>query len=310
MPTPFPVDPQLTAVSVAYANGEYIADRVLPRLNPILSRSAFKWRKYDFAQYVTVPDTKVGRKGEPGEVEFAWTEQDSSTDDYGLDDLIPNDDITNAPAGYSPQAHATQAITDLVMLDREKRVAGTVFNAATYGSANKVTLSGTSQWSDAASDPIAAVGSAADGMIMRPNVMVIGRLGWSALRRNASIIKAISTSGTDKGQASLQQVADLLELDEIIVGSAWVNSARKGQAPVLVRLWGKHAALLRRDKLANSQGGPATFGWTAQFGSRVAGQMDEPKVGLRGSVRVRAGESVKEVISAADLGFFFQNVAA
>ena len=38
--------------------------------------------------------------------------------------------------------------------------------------------------------------------------------------------------------------------------------------------------------------------------------MPEPKVGLRGGVRVRSGESVKEVVCAADLGYFFQNVAA
>ena len=38
--------------------------------------------------------------------------------------------------------------------------------------------------------------------------------------------------------------------------------------------------------------------------------MDEPKMGLRGSVRVRVGESVKEVIAAAASGYYFENAVA
>ncbi len=307
---PFPVDPELTGVVVSYSNAEYVADKVFPRLDPILSKQEFKWWKFDFSEMITLPDTKVGRKGEPGEVEFSASEQPGMTSDYGLDDVVPIDDVNNAPPGYNPLAHAAQGVMDLVLLDREKRVATKTFDPNTYPAANKVTLSGTSQWSNAASDPIAAIGDAADSMIMRPNVLVLGRASWTQLRRNATIMKALSISGTDKGQASLQQVTDLLELDEIVVGSAWANSARKGQAPSIARLWGKHAALIRRDPLANSQGGRATFGFTAQYGSRISGQIPEPKVGLRGAIRVRSGESVAEVVPAADLGFFFQNAVA
>jgi hypothetical protein len=53
-----------------------------------------------------------------------------------------------------------------------------------------------------------------------------------------------------------------------------------------------------------------TFGFTAEFGTRIAGTMDEPKMGLRGSVRVRVGESVKEVIAASASGYYFENAVA
>lgn len=307
---PFPVDPELTGVVIAYQNAELIADQVLPRIGPALGKQSFKYTKFDFSEAVTVPDTKVGRKGEPGEVEFSGTEVDASTSDYGLDDVVPIDDVNNAPAGYNPLSHAAQGVMDLVLLDREKRVADTVFNPATYPSANKVTLSGTSQWSDATSDPLAAVQDANDGLVMRANVMVIGRPAWTKLRRHPKILSAISISGTDKGTATLQAVADLFELDQIIVGSAWINTARKGQAPTLARTWGKHALLMRRNGLATALNQAPTYGWTAEYGTRVAGQIPEPKVGLRGAIRVRAGESVAEVISAPDLAYFFQNAVA
>ena len=304
---PFPVDPVLTGVVVSYQNADYVADQVLPRLAPGLARQLFKYMKFDFGQAITVPDTKVGRKGEPGTVEFFGTEVEDSTDDYGLDDVVPIDDINNAPPGYNPRTFAAQRLMDLVMLDREVRVAGTVFAAGTYPTGNKATLSGSSQWSHVDSDPVAAIEDAMDGMIMRPNIAVLGRTTWAKLRRNPKIVSALSTSGTTSGLASRRAVADLFELDEIIVGQSWVNSAKPGQAVTRVRIWGGHCALLHRDRLASSLGETPTFGWTAQYGTRVAGELPEPKVGLRGAIRVRSGESVKEVISASDLGYLFTN---
>lgn len=307
---PFPVNPVLTGIVVAFQNGELIADQVLPRLGPPLTKQLFQYMKFDFAQSITVPDTKVGRKGEPGTVEFGGTEVEASTKDYGLDDVIPIDDINNAPKGYDPKAFAAQNLMNLVLLDREVRVSGKVFNPATYPATNKVLLSGTSQWSDPASTPIKDIEGAKDSMIMRPNIAVLGRKTWSDLRQNPTIIKSLSKSGTDKGVAMKEAVAELFELDEIVVGASWINIAKPGQAPQRVRVWGNHCALLRREPIASSIGQVPTFGWTAQYGTRVAGDIPEPKIGLRGAIRVRAGESVEEVISAPDLGFLFQNAVA
>ncbi len=310
MPAPFTIDPVLTGLVIAYQNGLYIADRVLPRLEPVLPKSEFKFSKYDFGEAVSLISTKVGRKGTPNEIEISLTDVPATTEDFAVDDLVPQDDINQAPDHYDPIAAAAIRVRDQVMLDREVRTSGIVFNAATYGAANKVTLSGTSQWSDVTSNPIKAVGDARDLMVMAPNVMVIGQAGWTALRRNPAIVSSISFSGTSNGMASIRAVADLLELEDIIVGNAWTNSARRGQAASLARVWGKHAALLRLDRNANAKGDVPTYGFTAQYGKPVAGTIPEPKVGLRGAQRVRSGESVKEVVCAPDLGFFFQNIAA
>jgi hypothetical protein len=307
---PFPVDPELTGIVVAYRNGAYIADQVLPRLTPMLTKREFKFWRFGFGEAITLPDTRVGRKGQPTEVEFSFTETPSMVEDFGLDDFIPVDDMMNAPASYNPRTFAAQRLMDLILLDREQRVASTVFSLATYPAANRVTLSGTSQWSHASSTPIAAIMDAMDAMVMRPNVMVIGQRAWTQLRRNPQILQAISISGTSQGAASRQAVQELLELDEIVIGSAYVNTARPGQPVSQVRLWGNHAALIHRAPMATSLQGLPTFGWTAQYGTRISGAIDEPKRGLRGGTTVRAGESVREVIAASDLGYFFQNAVA
>lgn len=307
MTHPFPTDPALTAIALAYHNAAMIADLVLPR-SPVGKRE-FKYYEHDMAEGFTVPDTRVGRKSRPGQVEFHATEKTSSCDDYGLDDAVPQDDIDNAPSHYDPRGRAVEGITNLIELDREVRTAGLVFNADTYPAGHKETLSGADQFSDAASTPLAVISAALDKVIMRPNIMVIGQPAWTILRQHPEIVKAAHGNSGDKGMASRQAVAELFELEELVVGQAWVNTARRGQAANYQRTWGKHIALLHRDRNADTRQG-ATFGLTAQFGGRVAGSWPDRNIGLRGGEFVRAGESVKELITAPHLGYFLENVAA
>jgi hypothetical protein len=67
---------------------------------------------------------------------------------------------------------------------------------------------------------------------------------------------------------------------------------------------------MHMNPLASLRGNGITFGATAEYGTRIAGSMDEPKVGLRGATRVRTGESVKELITAADCGYYIQDCIA
>lgn len=312
--TAFAVNPELTAIAIAYQNPDaaLIADKVLPR---VATAKKFKYTKYTTEQGYSVPDTKVGRKSEPNMVDFGGTDVTDECVDYGLDDLIPNDEIEafntmakpSSGGPVSPMNLSTMMLTGLVQLDREIRVASTVFSAANYSGTNQSTLSGTSQWSDRAnSDPLNAILTALDIPLVRPNKMVLGQQAWTQLRMHPKLVQAIGKSAQTGGAAAAQEIADLLGLQEIIIGRGFYNTAKKGQTPVYARAWGKHCALLNIDSLASQLGQP-TFGWTAQWGTRIAGVIDEPKMGLRGGSRVRAGESVKEVIVSQDAGYFFQN---
>jgi hypothetical protein len=199
-------------------------------------------------------------------------------------------------------------LTNLIMLDREVRVAGTVFNAANYIGSQQQTLSGTSQWSDYAnSNPLNQLLAALDTPLMRPNKLVLGRAAWTTLRQHPKIVQAVFKTMQGAGTVTREQLAELLELEDVLIGSAFVNTARKGQAAAYSRTWGKHAALIYSNTQAAMTGQP-TFGFTAQFGTRIAGDIPMPMKGLRGGVTVRTGESVKEVICAPDVGYFFQNV--
>ena len=303
----FPVDAVLTSIAVAYRNENFIADDVLP-IVPTGNQN-FKYRKYDAAESFTIPKTTVGRTSAPNQVQFGFTEEDSSTVDYGLDEPVPNSDIENAPAEYNPLAAATKRVTDLILLDREKRTAELVFNKNSYADNKRVTLAGTEQYSHANSDPLKSILSYLDACVMRPNIMVVGQPAWTGLRTHPKIVKATNRNSGDSGVAAREAVAELLEIDKIIVGSGWYNSSKKGQDASLVRLWGKHIALIFQDTLADING-RATFGFTAQWGGRQVKQIPDEDIGLNGGIRVRAGECVRELVIAPDFGYFIENAVA
>jgi len=315
--TAFPVNPQLTAIAIGYKNPDValIADKALPRFP---TAKKFSYTVYDAKQGYTVPNTKVGRKSEPNMVEFGGTGVTGEVVDYGLDDLLPNDEIQAfddmpKPANggpIDPQSLSTMLLTSLVELDREVRVANTVFNANSFAAANQQTLSGTSQWSDYAnSNPLSALLGALDSTLIRPNKVILGQQAWTVLRQHPKIVNAVFKTPQNSGSVPKDALAELLEVDEVIVGAGFINTARKGQAPNYQRVWGKHCALIYSSLMA-AQAAQPCFGFTAQWGTRIAGALPEPKSGLRGGVRIRVGESVQEVISAMDAGYFFQNAVA
>ncbi len=304
---PFPVDPVYSGVSLAYRNAEYIADQVLPRTK--VGKRSFKYRSFGKDQYLTLPDTAVGRKGIPSQVELSFDEVDSSVIDYGLDDVVPYDDIADAPEGYDPQAKAVEFLTELILLSREVRAANLVFSEGSYAASNRTTLSGTSQFSHADSNPITTIMAGLNKCFIRPNLMVLGREVFTTLATHPKIVQAFYPNSAGNGLINTQQLAQLFDVANVVVGNAWVNSSKRGGSPSLTRAWGKHMALLYINPMAGTSDMP-TFGLTAEYGNRESGIVPDPRSGLRGANIVRVGESVRELVICNELGYFIKNAIA
>ncbi len=313
---PFPINEQYTSVAIAYTNTTLIADLVLPP-TPVGNRE-FVYIKHNRDDGFTVPSTLVARRGTPSQISFGATEVTDKTDDYALDDPIPYDDVEAAKSSgiaglLDPVGKSVEYLTNLLLLDKEIRVAAAVFNANTYPASNRVVLSGTSQFSDYTnSNPLTALLGYLDTPLMRPNVMVIGQDAWRVLRQHPRIVEAVKGTGAGlgaQGTVMAQQLAMILEIDQVLVGQGWVNSSRRGVAANYQRVWGKNIAFFYRDMLAGLQRG-TTFGFNAMWGNRISGQIPDLDIGMRGGVKNRVGFSCKEVISAPDLGYFVQAAVA
>lgn len=319
---PFVVDPVLTAVAIGYKNGSAmrIADQVLPRL-PV-SGEKFKYTVYPIAEAFNTPDARVGRRGAVKQLEFTGTETTSDVIDYGLDSPIPQSDIDVASSAraqgrtvFDPEARATEMLTETIENIRELRTAQLVFSLNSYAASRRVTLSGTSQLSDYVnSDPLGVLRTGMDAtLVYRPNTVVLGREVWSKLSMHPKVVNAVKGNVTNSGMITIDQLRELLSGDgitQVLVGDAWTNTAKQGQTTTLARAWGKHMSLLYLNPLASVEQGGITFGFTAQYGDRIAGRIEDPDIGLQGGFRIRTGERVRELISAQDVGYFIQNAVA
>ncbi len=319
---PFIVDPILTAVAIGYNNTSAmrIADLVLPRRD--VGGERFKWTEYPIAEAFNQPDARVSRRGRVVQLEFTGTEQTSAVEDFALESPIPYSDVLSADdaraqgrSAFNPEMHATMMLMDTIQNLREARTAALVFNLNSYAAARRVTLSGTSQFSDFTnSDPITVIKAGIDAtLVMRANTMVMGREVWSRLSSHPKIVNAVKGGTLTSGMVSRAEFVNLFSgegIREVLVGDGWLNTAKPGQAVTLNRAWGKHIALIYKSELAQVEMGGVTFGLTADYGGPIAGRIEDRDIGILGGVRIRAGERVKELIVARDVGYYIQNAVA
>ncbi len=252
---PFPVDPVITAIAIGYRNQaqDLIADQVLPRV-PVLGER-YKWTEYPLAEHFTVPDTEVGRRGRVNRVEFSGVERTGGTQDYGLEDAIPISDINEAEGQrrrglglIDPEKISAEGLTDLVLLDREVRVAAVAQNPDNYAPTRRLVLSGSDRFSDYdRSKPIDVLKRGfASTLIYRPNTMSMGRDVWTFLSSHPHIVNAVKGNLSSRGIVSPEEFVRLFAgegLKRLLIGESFVNIARKGQPEQLSRVWGKSIQL-------------------------------------------------------------------
>ncbi len=304
----FSTSPTLTAIAIAYKNADYslIADQVLPRIPA--PAPAFKYQIYNDAEAFTLPNTHVGRRSSPNMVEIEGSEKSASVDAFGID--VPLDVVTIEEAKrnkFNPETRATERATDIVLLDREVRVAKLVTDPANYHSDHVEALSGSDLFSDPDSDPVSIIEDLMSTCWQKPNQLTFGFASWRAFRKHPKVVKAVNANSGDEGRISLSAATELLEVKRILVGESRININRPGENPELNRVWDDVVCGQFINQNADTTGG-ITFGFTAQYGSKVGGTLPA-NMGIHGGKLVRSAEEVKELIVANRAGFLIQNAA-
>ncbi|WP_333896276.1 hypothetical protein [Brevundimonas aurantiaca] len=302
---PIPAHPELTAVAIKAPVPGMIADQVLPEF-PVTSEK-FTYNEFPYAQGVTVPDTKVGRKSRTPEVEFGAIERDSSTVDHGLQDTVPISDQT-ANSDIDAEAVSAEMTSQLVTLAREARTARLVFDPATYLPAQVTAYAPGAGWTNPATDVLGQFEDARDAMVVDPNTLTTGLDGLRALRKHPQLVKSVRPNDSGEGRLSIEELKELLEIETILVGRAQLNLGRPGQDPILRRVWADHASLTFTERVIKNAKA-YTFGATARLGGKQAFRHFDPNCGLQGGNVIRIGERIRELVMAQQAGWFFQNAA-
>jgi hypothetical protein len=309
---PFVINPQLTRIAMAVTSEDFIAEAVCPFV-PVAG-DLFQYTKVSTKDLFQLPDDTIGRTGAANQVEFASSDETDRVVDRGLEVPIPQKDIDAAAAANLADVRGwrVEATTKILLRKHEIRVAGLVFNAANYASGYKLALddgAGKYRFDNATNgNPIKYIEDAIEGMLIKPNTLTVGEGVWNAIRRHATTISRLYGSASTRGSALKDDVASELGLTSINVGTAWKDTAAKGQAMSQAKIWGDYAALTRVERgLQSAQTAEPTFCFCAQHGSREVGTYFDPRRGKRGVEVTKIVWSLKELVSWQNAGYLFSD---
>lgn len=268
------VDPILSTIAQGYQNAEMVASYLFPTV-PVNLRAGniITFGKEGFMLYAS--------QRAPGEntkrVKFGYAGSPFSLVDYSLEGLVPveiEQEAMNGP-GIDLGASAINEVSAIMALRLEKASADIARTAGSYASGNKVTLSGTAQWSDITSgisDPIANIETAKEAIRAatgkRPNTMVMGAAVMAKLRQHPKIVDRIKYTGRDVATPEL--LASLFGVARVVAGDAIYSN----DAGTFTDVWGKDVVLGFTQLVSVQSGGLPSYGYTYQL--RGYPQVEEP----------------------------------
>lgn len=296
-------DAILTNVSIKYANGDAIADIVMPRVK--VAKESDKYYKYtrDFR----IPDTHRAIGSESKKIGWNVTTDTYFCEEYALHDDIYDRIRDNVDNPLDLDVDTTENITDALIRDREKRVADILFSSSYV--TNYTTLTGSDQWNDyAGSDPIGDIEtgmqSVREACGRTPNTVVMGRQVMSELRNHPDLLERIKY--TQKGVVTADLLSSLIEGNpRVVVGDLMYDSSQEGGTESLGYIWGKKVLIAYVEQSPSLRS--MSLGYQFYSEDRITRQWREDKIRAD---RVEVGEVSDEKLISADCGYLIVDAVA
>ena len=301
------VDPILSAVARGYRSPKAAVASVLFPIVPVGLRAgriiSFGPDDFKLVNSARAPGANTKR------IQFGYAGENYSLVDYRLEGAVPNElqeEASNGP-GIDLSSNAVRRVQNIMALEREKQAADLARNEARYGAGNKETLSGTSQWSDPASDPFTDIMDGKESIRAkigeRPNVLTLGPKMLTALRTHPKVLDRLSTA-SDRPPATLQQLQALFELQQIVEGEAVYHDGSQFQD-----VWGKDAILAYTTPASMQEMGSPSFGYTYQLEDRPMVEEGYPDRNAN-SWFYPVTDAYQPVLAGATAGFLFKSAVA
>ncbi len=238
-------DPILTNLATSYdQRGAYVADQLMPFLPVNFLAGRYYTLDPNQDRFRLVPTLRAPRT-KSRLVEWATSVATYALDEYALAAAVDDLERDNAPAPLQPETEAIETATEGILLGREDEVATIATASATYPAGNVLTLSGTAQWSDPASNPISDVQTikeairAATGK--RANTIVIPSSVMAKLRLHQKMIDRMGVNGLRVLTQDIMSA--IFEMPNVLIADAIKNTSNLGQAFASSDIWGKHVVI-------------------------------------------------------------------
>lgn len=303
------IDPILSSVAQGYRNADLIGSILFPYV-PVGQRGGriITFGKEDFMLYNTgrTPGANTRR------VQYGYQGASFALDSHSLEGLVPVELLQEAQAvpGIDMGSAAVRRTQNIIALRLENAQATLATTAGNYGASNKVTLAGTSQWSDlttGVSDPIKDVETAKEAVRKavgrRPNTVVMGAAVMAMLKQHPKVVDRMKYTGRDVATPDL--LASLFGVKQVLVGDAVVSDATGTFSDV----WGKNVVVAYTELGTLQDAGLPTFGYTYRLNGYPI--VEEPYLDRNSKSWVYpVTDEVQPVIAGASAGYLISNAVA
>lgn len=300
----------LTDVSSGYFPEEFISEQILPVVQH--AQTSGKLGMYGTSHLRIVTSSKGG-KGKYRQVDTqSYNSALFLIEGHGLSDIVTKEDYKNVLQPFKAEEDMTKALTTLLWLEKEKGLADILGDTAIL--TQNTTLTGSNQFNDYSnSDPVAAFQAARaavmNGCGVEPNIAVMSWEVKEMLRYHPQLLDALGFKWAAPGGLKDQDLANVLQVEKILVGKARYESAKEGQTSSLAPVWAKNIIFaVAPQKPAPQQ---VSLGYTVRHAGEAARQVyKESLMDPPGSTKILVDDSYDQLISNAKAAYLIKNAIA
>ncbi len=306
-------DQLLTNVALGYRPKAGIGTDLFPMV-PVMKQSDH-YSIFSRADILRIEDTKRSPGKEANIIEQSVSSDTYYAENYALKYPVTIEDRANADPIFVQRLlnGRVEFIMNKLMLGQEKRIADLVTTPANVGSSAAVG----SAWTDFAnSDPVTDIWTMFDNVQdstgYRPNSLAMSDTAWRNLRRNDILNNQILGNNNGARNATRQQIADFFEVERLLVGGAYSNTANEAQAESLAQIWGDHILAYFAPMGSPSMDEPSfgyNFRWSAPGLPNMTAER-HPFDTRKKSEEVEVGYYQDEKITGSAYGFLLTNVTS
>lgn len=297
-----------------YVNNKMIGPRVCPVVK--VPHRSDKIASIPLGTGLSPADIRLaGQASQVPEMEWVVATRGTyAVEDQGLRTFIPSDSVTNADLPFEVRRKSAEILAGTMELMDEIEDAALLGSSGNYASGYTSTVSSAAdKWNNDASDPADQVRTGVAKLLTNDGqakvVVVLGRDVFRALQKHPKILAAIyGRASTNLGPTTMtvteQMLANLFEVDEVVVGKAKKNTANAGQTVSLSDVWSGFASAV---VVAESPSVEMPIGFAHRFRYRNAAMdvqfIPELLAGVRGGEHCKVTKSDDLFVTGAQMGF-------
>lgn len=233
------IDQLLTQIALDYRPEGLIADMIFPQVT--VQKQSDLYTIFSRADKLRVEDDKRAPGTEANKITQSVSSDTFFCKNYALKYPVTIEDKANSDPIFVQKLinGRVEFLQDKLGLGWEARIAALVTNTSNVGSSAAVASGWTDYTNaDVLGDLQNAIDNVKDSTGLSPNSIVFGESAWRNARRNAAIRNLINGNNNGGGYANREQIRDLLEVENILVGGAYKNAGNEAQAESLTQVWG------------------------------------------------------------------------